>query len=81
MPPKRKQATEKVLVPAVDNLLAQPFRLHCQLRHPGLGFYSHNEHEQDHRMRESFLDHVHADKDEIPSEAAIQQDLDEIGKP
>lgn len=80
MPPRKKQEQDKVRVPAVGNLLAQPFRLHCQLRHPGLGFYSRNEHEQDHRMRKDSLDHVHGTTEATPEEA-IQQDLDEIGKP
>jgi hypothetical protein len=65
MPPRRQKASsDKVRVPAATDMLAQVFRLHCQTRHPGLGFWNRGEHEADHRLREDFLDHIHQDSEQ-----------------
>jgi hypothetical protein len=63
MPPRRhKSSSDKVVVPAVSALLAQPFRLHCQKRHPNLGFWNRGEHAADHRLHADALDHVHREE-------------------
>jgi len=61
MPPKRNKPVDKQLVVNVYDMLLQPFRLHCQIRHAQtMRFRTRNEHEQDHRLHEDKLDHVHA---------------------
>jgi hypothetical protein len=60
MPPRRqKSSSSKVTVPAASDMLAFVFRLHCQTRHPGLGYWARGEHEADHRLRADVLDHIH----------------------
>lgn len=56
MPPKKPA---KVTVPPANEMLALPFRLHCQKRHPRLGFWNKGEHAADHRLHGEHLDHVH----------------------
>jgi hypothetical protein len=69
MPPRRQPPKDdRVEVPEVDGMLAQTFRLHCQTRHPGLGFWEKNEHKQDHRLRGEYLDHVHTEPENGPEE-------------
>jgi hypothetical protein len=63
----------KVEVPEASSMLAQTFRLHCQTRHPGLGFWEQNEHKQDHRLRDEYLDHTHADPS-APDDTEEEQD-------
>jgi hypothetical protein len=63
MPPRRQKASsDKVSVPAASDMLAFVFRLHCQTRHPGLGYWARGEHEADHRLRAAVLDHTHNEK-------------------
>ncbi len=74
MPPRKKpQAKPKQLVANADGMLDLPFRQHCQLRHPRLGFWSRGKHFADHKMRSEFLDHTHAEKQE---EAGMEPDKD-----
>lgn len=50
---------------------AQVFRLHCQKRHPRLGFWSKGEHAADHRLHAETLDHTHAEPEApAPDETA-----------
>jgi hypothetical protein len=73
----RRQAPkrDRVTVPDADSMLAQPFRLHCQLRHPNLGFWSKGEHIADHRLHDDRLDHVHKAKKEVA------EDVDGVAEP
>jgi response regulator of citrate/malate metabolism len=60
MPAKNKQQQKKELVISVYDMLLQPFRLHCQIRHAKtMRFRARNEHEQDHRLHQDQLDHTH----------------------
>jgi hypothetical protein len=63
MPPRKKQEEKKRVADAWAMLL-QPFRLHCQTRHPNMGFRTRNEHEQDHRLHADTLDHIHTKKEQ-----------------
>jgi hypothetical protein len=75
MPPRRqKSSSGKVTVPAASAMLAQVFRLHCQTRHPGLGFWNRGEHTADHRLRTELLDHVHQEVDDDDSAGAGDED-------
>ncbi len=61
MPPKRSKQEEKQLVINAYDMLLQPFRLHCQTRHAQtMHFRTKSEHEQDHRLHDDRLDHIHA---------------------
>jgi hypothetical protein len=74
MPAKKSRQQDKQLVINVYDMLLQPFRLHCQTRHPQMRFRTKNEHDQDHRLHEDNLDHVHArPKSEQEEEDAERQ--------
>lgn len=61
MPPRKKAAKpELTLVKAVSEMIQMHFRQHCLQRHASLGFYHKNEHEQDHRLHQESLDHIHS---------------------
>ncbi len=71
MPPRKKPA-EKQLVANATTMLLQPFRLHCQTRHPQMRFRTKGEHEADHRLRGDKLDHVHEKPDNAASDASTE---------
>lgn len=68
-----KKKTDKHLVVNAYDMLMQPFRLHCQTRHPRMRFRSRGEHDADHRLHEEELDHVH-DKPKSEQEEGIEDD-------
>lgn len=51
----------KTVVPPSSDMLQLILRQHIQKRHLQLGFWTKNEHDQDHRLRQGQLDHVHSD--------------------
>jgi hypothetical protein len=65
MPPRKwpqakPEPEEPKLVANSDEMLAQHFQRHCQTRHrQTLRFRSRNEHNQDHRLHQELLDHIH----------------------
>jgi hypothetical protein len=50
------------VIPPAEQMTIQYFRMHLQARHARLGFWTLNEHDQDHRIRETALDHVHEEE-------------------
>lgn len=75
MPSSRRQIAkaDRITVPLARSMLAQPFRLHCQKRHPMMKFWSKGEHEADHRMHDESLDHTHVEE--------VTEDVDAAGEP
>lgn len=72
VPPGVSQA--KTVVPSSSEMLQLILRQHIQKRHPQLGFWTKNEHDQDHRLRQEQLDHVHSD---MVQTAEPEQDVEE----
>lgn len=78
--PSRRQAAKpgKVKVPEAESMLALTFRLHCQLRHPRLGFWNRGEHAADHRLHPDQMDHEHeAITDDTTREPESGQSMDQ----
>ena len=73
MPPKKSKPQGKQLVIRAEDMLMQPFRLHCQTRHPQMRFRTKGEHEADHRLHEDNLDHVHAEPEPEEGQDAERQ--------
>lgn len=70
MPPRRqKGSATKLEIPDVKGMMAQTFRLHCQIRHPALGFWSRGEHDSDHRLHAETIDHIHTPREEATEDA------------
>lgn len=77
MPPRRSKEPEKKLkiVKAVKDMIQLDLRQHIQRRHPGLGFWTKNEHNQDHRIRgDEALDHTHAPSEAEKAEMEAQEE-------
>ena len=74
MPAKKSKPQGKQLVIRAEDMLMQPFRLHCQTRHPQMRFRTKGEHEADHRLHEENLDHVHAEPEQEKVENAGRQE-------
>lgn len=55
---------ERVTVTPSEEMTQQILRMHIQKRHARLGFWSRGEHDADHRLHDSQLDHTHQEGDE-----------------
>ena len=78
MPPKRSGQEKRQLVINADDMLLQPFRLHCQTRHAQtMRFRSKGEHMADHRLHQDRLDHVHEEEvNDVSGAGEPDQDSD-----